>query len=222
MNLSALPTMESDGAITLVSLRNARVESFIEAMQGLPELGIVLIPHEVMSVPPGEEPDRHLAKAGVRSPLEIYLYSLSSVGEWASFLAFAAMLVAPYPNPVLNTAIATARGNVPLLLGSAGRYFLALGIGVITAYGLSALYGVHRAGAMAEALASLSSAAVLLPLSAGIVGGLYLSESEESSMVTAAGAGLLVTAALSPPVAILGISLWTGYPRPLIDLTLLE
>lgn len=230
-NLATLPTAEPRQRLTVLTVESPRLESVAARLEELDDVGLILVPHEVMTAPRGTSPGEHVTKAGLRSPVEIYLRSVSTTGGWPSFtgyaaiagllawsglftgtmyLLIAAMLVAPFPDPALNAAIATARGDASLLLRSLYRYFVALAIGVVVAFGLSGAFGVEAAGSLAHDIAALSTAAFLLPLAAGIVGGIYLSESENSSLVTAAAAGVLVTAALSPPVGIVGIALWTG------------
>lgn len=230
-NVARIPTAEAERGLLVLELENPRVEPFLEAVSDIEDLGVSLLPHEVISVPPGKQPEERVLDAGPRSGVEVYLDSLQAVGRWGSFLGYAvisgvlawsglvtetvfllvaAMLVAPYPNPALNTAVATARGNGSLLGRSLLRYFAALLTGVVIAYLLSVVYQIEYAGNLAHAIGSLSSVAILLPLSAGLAGGLYLTQSEKSSMVSAAAAGVLVAAALSPPVAALGIAWHTG------------
>jgi uncharacterized hydrophobic protein (TIGR00271 family) len=231
---TSMGTMKADEdgrAVSLLVLRNSQVEGLLRALAPIADLDVLIVPHEVLHLRSGAAAEQEGIQSGMRSPTEIYLNALSAIGGRTSFLAYAAlagvlgwaglytntvyllvaaMLVAPYPNPALNTAIATARGHGRLLVRSVARYFLALAIGITAAVGLSAAFGVERAGDLAEGVAAISSAAFILPLVAGVVGGIHLSESEESSLVSAAAAGVLVAAALSPPVGIFGMALWTG------------
>lgn len=157
-----------------------------------------------------------------RSSVEVYLRGMKSAGSWASFLGYAvvaavitwvalfrgstfvlvgAVLVAPYPSPAINVALATARGNLALLLRSALRHVVAVAIGVATAYALTLLAGLPTATDLMRSVSFVSATVIALPLAAGAAAAMYLGESEESSLVSAAAAGVLVTVALVPPIA---------------------
>ena len=108
-------------------LDNRRVQSFFEMNE------IVLNPHGMLPLhpPPGEAPDQ-VEDVSLRSPVEIFLSSLQSIGSWGSLIAYsiasgvvaftglytgivylltASMLIAPFAGPVMNSALAGAAGR---------------------------------------------------------------------------------------------------------------
>jgi hypothetical protein len=132
----------------MVHISNREVEGFLEQLQDLPKVHITLIPTGVMALqPPASEAAQQVVNVEERSPIEIFLSGLQSVGSWRGFLGYAAMagvvvwiglytntayllvaamLIAPFAGPAMNTAIATARGDYQLLGRSLLRYFTAL------------------------------------------------------------------------------------------------
>ena len=225
-------TGEEPADVLLLRLENDDVEALLDELEPLPGLVVSWTSHEVLTLSsdagPGEE---QVTAAQPLSPIEVYLGGLKSLGSWGSlsvyaliagalswiglftntvFLIIAAMLVAPYPSPALNTAVATARGDGRLLGRSLLRYFYALLLGVAASYGLAHAFSQDVVTDLMATISYVSATAFLLPLLAGTAGGLFLSQSEESSLVSAAAAGVLVTAALSPPVAVAGMALALG------------
>ena len=233
-NMLCFEASTDDGPadVFLLHLENDAVEAFLDELEPLPGLTVSWTSHEVLTL----SSDAGSAKEQVDaapplSPIEVYLGGLKSLGSWGPFstyaliagalswiglftntvfLLIAAMLVAPYPSPALNAAVATARGDRRLLGRSLLRYFYALLLGVAAAYGLSHAFRQDVATDLMVTISYVSATAFLLPLLAGVAGGLFLSQSEESSLVSAAAAGVLVTAALSPPVAVTGMALALG------------
>lgn len=126
------------------------------------------------------------------------------------FLLVAAMLVAPYPSPAMNTALGTARGDLKLLSRSVMRYFVVLAIGVVTAVLLSLVFKLEVTTDLMRSISFLSPVTFIIPVAAGVAGGLYLGESERSSLLSAASAGVLVALALAPPTATLGMAAVLG------------
>lgn len=216
----------------VLHLENDRVEAFIEQLKGLSGLSLSLLPHEVQAFSTKEEAtERQTQMARHRSPTEIYVRGLRSSGTWGSFLGYAvvagalswvglftntifllvaAMLVAPFPSPAMNAAVATAQGDRRLLGHSLVRYGVALLIGALMAVVLSVLYQQQLVTDLMQAVSFISETSVILPLMAGVAGGVHVSTSEENSLVSAAGAGMLVAAALSPPVAAVGMAAALG------------
>ena len=212
----------------VLHVENDQVEELIEQLEDLPGFSASLFSHEVQVLSShSESPEKQTQEARPRSPLEVYLRGLRSTGTWKSFLCYAvvagtlswvglftntvfllvaAMLVAPYPSPAMNAAVATARGDAGLLGRSFLRYFAVLGVGVLAASLLSVLFQQQIITDLMRTVTYVSQTSFILPLMAGVAGALYLNESEESSLVSAAGAGMLVTAALSPPVAAVGMA----------------
>lgn len=215
-----------------VHLDNAKVENFLSELEEISDLHINLIPRGVMALePPPEEAPQQLTDVTVRSPLEIFLAGLQSIGSWQGFIGFAvagsivvwtglftnsafllvaAMLIAPFAGPAMNVAIATARGDITLLWRSLLRYFAALGVTISVTLLLSLIFQQQVATSAMVSNSQISSVAVLLPLAAGAAGALQLVQSERSSLVSGAAVGILVAASLAPPAGIVGMAIALG------------
>jgi uncharacterized hydrophobic protein (TIGR00271 family) len=126
------------------------------------------------------------------------------------FLLVAAMLVAPFAGPAMNTAIAASAGKSSLLWKSLMRYFLAIGLAVIVAAVLSWLVGQKHATTMMVEISHISQVAILLPLVAGFAGAINLVQSERDSLVSGAAVGMLIAASLAPPAGIIGMAATFG------------
>jgi len=233
-NLALFEAMGSDGAIDLaiVHLSNNKVEGLLGELESLPQLHVTLIPQGVMALqPPPEEAPQQVTSVETRSPIEIFLAGLQSVGSWKSFLGYAAaagvvvwiglytntnyllvaaMLIAPFAGPAMNLAIATARGDVTLLKRSLLRYFSGLCVTIVVALALSLILRQEIATSQMIQTSELSSVAVLLPLAAGAAGALNLVQSERSSLVSGAAVGMLVAASLAPPAGLVGMAIAIG------------
>ncbi|BAY92716.1 MULTISPECIES: DUF389 domain-containing protein [unclassified Tolypothrix] len=229
-NLAQIEAKSSDEVIELVmvNLSNHQVGQFIEELQDLPKVHITLIPTGVLALkPPPEEAAQQVKDVQERSPIEVFLSSLQSVGSWRGFLGYAAlagvvvwiglytnttyllvaaMLIAPFAGPAMNTAIATARGDRQLLWRSLLRYFAALAVTIGIAWLLSLVLRQQIATSLMIERSQLSAVAVLLPLAAGAAGALNLMQSERSSLVSGAATGMLVAASLAPPAGIVGMA----------------
>lgn len=229
-NLAQLAAKGSDEAIdvVMVHISNREVEGFLEQLQDLPKVHITLIPTGVMALrPPASEAAQQVVNVEERSPIEIFLSGLQSVGSWRGFLAYAAlagvvvwiglytnttyllvaaMLIAPFAGPAMNTAIATARGDYQLLGRSLLRYFTALIVTIATAWLLSLILRQEIPTSLMLESSQISTVAVLLPLAAGAAGALNLVQSERSSLVSGAATGMLVAASLAPPAGIIGMA----------------
>lgn len=218
--------------IVFVHVSNGKVEALLGALEDLPQVRINLTPHGVMPLqpPPSEAPDQ-VTDVELRSPIEIFLSGLQSIGSWTGFLGYAAaagiivwiglltnteyllvaaMLIAPFAGPAMNAALATARGDGRLLGRSLGRYFAALGVAIVVAALLSLLFQQQTATSMMVSTSQISSVAVLLPLVAGAAGALNLAQSERSSLVSGAATGMLVAASLAPPAGLVGMAAVIG------------
>ncbi len=213
----------------IVHLANRKIEDFLAQLESIPQLKVTLIPRGVMTLqPPPEEAPQQVTQVSDRSPIEVFLAGLQSVGSWRSFLGYAAvagivvwiglftntnyllvaaMLIAPFAGPAMNTAIATARGDQNLLKRSLIRYFSALGLTILVAALLSFIFQQKAASNLMTQNSQISVVAVLLPLAAGAAGALNLFQSERSSLVSGAATGMLVAASLAPPAGIIGMSL---------------
>ncbi|MDQ2694649.1 MAG: DUF389 domain-containing protein [Pseudomonadota bacterium] len=218
--------------VVLVHVNNSRVEGLLDDLERLPRARIALIPHGVMALrpPPGAAPDQ-VTDVDLRSPVEVFLNGLQSVGSWTGFLGYAAaagvvvwiglftntvyllvaaMLIAPFAGPAMNAALATARGDARLLGRSLGRYFAGLGVAVAVGGLLSLVFRQQAATPLMASSGNVSSVAVLLPLVAGAAGALNLVQSERSSLVSGAAVGMLVAASLAPPAGLVGMAAVLG------------
>ncbi|HEY9886997.1 MAG TPA: DUF389 domain-containing protein [Candidatus Obscuribacterales bacterium] len=232
-NLAQWQTMgEPPQDMVLVHVSNQRVEALLEALQDLPELKITLVPHGVMALhPPADQAAEQVTQVEERSPVEIFLAGLQSVGSWKGFLSYAAiagiivwiglftntnyllvaaMLIAPFAGPAMNTAIASARGDRRLIGRSVLRYFTALLVTIGVAALLSLVFQQQIATPLMLDNSQISAVAVLLPLVSGAAGAINLVQSERSSLVSGAATGMLVAASLSPPAGIIGMSIAIG------------
>jgi uncharacterized hydrophobic protein (TIGR00271 family) len=215
--------------IVLAHVPNDAVEGLLADLQALPDLHLTLLPMGVLALrpPSGSAPDE-VADVGARSPIEIFLGGLQSVGSWRGFLSYAAaagvvvwvglftdtvylltaaMLIAPFAGPAMNAALATARGDAMLLARSVGRYFAALAVTICVAGLLSIVFFQDVATSLMLERSQLSSAAVLLPIAAGAAGALNLCQSDRSSLVSGAATGMLVAASLAPPAGLVGMAM---------------
>lgn len=233
-NLSCIDASNGDRALDLVIVQvsNRRVENFLEQLENLPDVQIMLLPTGVMALhPPTEQAAEQVTNVEFRSPVEIFLSGLQSVGSWKGFLGYAlvagvvvwiglytntvylltaAMLIAPFAGPAMNVAIATARGDRKLLGRGLLRYFVALSVTIIIAAILSLVFRQDIATPQMVERSQVSTVAVLLPLAAGAAGALNLVQSERSSLVSGAATGMLVAASLAPPAGVLGMSVAIG------------
>jgi uncharacterized membrane protein len=121
-------------------------------------------------------------------------------------LLVAAMLIAPFAGPAMNTAIATAWGDRKLLGRSILRYFAALAVTIAATWLLSLILRQEIPTSLMVESSQVSAVAVILPLAAGAAGALNLVQSERSSLVSGAATGMLVAASLAPPAGIVGMA----------------
>lgn len=218
--------------VVFACISNGKIGDLIAALDALPETEITLSPHGVMPLyPPPNEAPQQVVDVESRSPIEIFLSGLQSIGSWkgftgyatiagivvwiglftnTSFLLVGAMLIAPFAGPAMNTAIATARGDWKLLRRALLRYFVALLITIAGAFILSLILQQEVATSMMISQSQISSVALLLPLAAGAAGALNLVQSERDSLVSGAAAGMLIAASLAPPAGIVGMAMAIG------------
>lgn len=223
---------ESPVDVVFFHISNRKVEDFLAELEPIPDAHITLIPRGVMTLkPPPSETPQQVTDVKERSPIEIFLSGLQSVGSWRGFLGYAAlggvvvwiglftntsylltaaMLISPFAGPAMNLAIATARGDTTLLWRSIVRYFSALGVSILAAGILSVLFQQEIATSLMLDRSQISSVAVLLPLAAGTAGALNLVQSDRSSLVSGASVGMLVAASLAPPAGIVGMATALG------------
>lgn len=225
-------TTEDERDLVLVHVPNDNVDRLLEELQSDVDLHATLVPRGMLTLsPPADEPPEPLLDVSPRSPIEFLLFGLQSAGSWPTFLVYAvissavawiglytgtvylltaAMLIAPFAGPAINTAIASASGRSELLKHSVARYFAAIAVGATTAALMAVIFGQDIASELMVDLSSLSVVYVLLPLLAGAAGALYLVQTEHSNLISGAAVGMLVAASLAPPTAILGAAAAMG------------
>ncbi len=215
--------------LVLAHVSNGRVEGLIDALQErMPEVRIAFQPTGVVALhPPRDQAAAQVKDVQIRSPIEVFLGAMQSVGSWtgllgyaaaggviawiglftnSQFLLVAAMLIAPFAGPAMTLAIATARGDLNLLGRSLARYAASLGLAIAVAWGLSMLLGQQVATAAMVENSQVSTVAVLLPLVAGAAGALNLLQSSRNSLVSGAAVGMLIAASLAPPAGLIGMA----------------
>lgn len=214
--------------VVLVHVSNRRVEELLADLQAIPELRVTLFPRGVMALqPPPDEAPQQVTSVEARSPIEIFLSGLQSVGSWGGFLAYAAlagvvvwiglltntayllvaaMLIAPFASPAMNVAMGTARGDRELIGRGTARYFASLAVTITVSGVLTWVMGLEVATDQMVRTSEVSTVAVLLPLAAGAAGALNLVQSERNSLVSGAAVGMLVAASLAPPAGLIGMA----------------
>jgi len=214
--------------LVLIHVSNGKVEELLDKLQDLPDLKFTLIPTGVMALhPPADAAPNQVTNVEERSPIEIFLSGLQSTGSWKGFLSYAAlagivvwiglytstsyllvaaMLLAPFASPAMNTALATARGDRQLLWRSLIRYFAALSVTIATTALLSWILHQQNPTNLMIDSSQISTVSVLIPLAAGAAGALTLIQSDRSSLVSGAATGMLVAASLAPPAGIVGMA----------------
>lgn len=229
-NLAQFEGSNNDGEIdvVIVNISNQKVEKLLGELENLSKVHITLTPTGVMALqPPASEAPEQVKDVQERSPIEIFLSGLQSIGSWRGFLGYAAlagvvvwiglytntsyllvaaMLIAPFAGPAMNVAIATARGDRYLLWRSLLRYFSALAVTILITFLLSLILQQEIPTSLMIDRSQISSVAILLPLAAGAAGALNLVQSERSSLVSGAATGMLVAASLAPPAGIVGMA----------------
>jgi uncharacterized membrane protein len=235
VNLSRVDGSDADGrhvALVLAHVSNHALEPLVSALQELDDLRVSLLPVGALALhPPASAVADQVVDVTPRSPLEVYVAGLQSIGSWGGFLGYAvtgavvvwlavttdaayllvgAMLIAPFAGPAVNTAIATARGDLHLLWRSLLRYVVALLVTAGTAAALTLLFHQRAATELMTSITSVPRSAVLLPMAAGAAGALHLAQSEQSSLVSGAAAGMLIAASLAPPAGVVGMVLVMG------------
>jgi uncharacterized hydrophobic protein (TIGR00341 family) len=230
VNLAMTEAQQASQSIDLVIVHvsNQKVEDLLAKLEDLSDVHITLVPTGVIALsPPASEAPQQVKNVQARSPIEVFLSGLQSVGSWHSFLAYAAvagiivwiglytntsyllvaaMLIAPFAGPAMNSAIATARGDLQLLGRSILRYIAALAVTIAIAFLLSVILQQQMPTSLMLDNSQISAVAVLIPLAAGAAGALNLVQSERSSLVSGAAAGMLVAASLAPPAGIVGMA----------------
>ena len=234
MNAALMSAATGQGGVELVlgAVPNRSVGALLEELEPIDGLRVTLVPRGVLALqPPPEEAPQQVLDVQDRSPVEVLLAGLQSVGSWKGFLGYAvlggavawvglltgsvflliaSMLIAPFAGPAVNAALATARGDGQLLRRTVVRYVAAIATTIATAALLTLLLGPETPTEEMLSTVQVSSVAVLLPLAGGAAGALQLVQSERSSLVSGAAVGLLVAAALAPPAGVVGMATILG------------
>lgn len=229
-NISLLKGSDGEMEIDIIfaSVSNRKVEDLISEANQFENVHITLLPQGVMALyPPDDEAPDQVTDIETRSPIEIFLSGLQSIGSWNGFIGYsvitsiivwiglftntsyllvAAMLIAPFAGPAMNTAIATARGDWPLLKQGLIRYFISILITVAGTFLLSIVLNQEIATPLMVDNSQISSIASLLALAAGAAGALNLVQSGNDSLVSGAAVGMLVAASLAPPAGVVGMA----------------
>jgi len=214
--------------LVFVHISNGKVEELLGKLQDIPDLSFTLLPTGIMALhPPADAAPDQVTNVEERSPIEIFLSGLQSTGSWKGFLSYAAiagvivwiglytntsyllvaaMLLAPFAGPAMNTALATARGDRQLLWRSIMRYFAALSVTIATTALLSWILQQQIPTNLMIDSSQISTVSILIPLAAGAAGALTLVQSDRSSLVSGAATGMLVAASLAPPAGIIGMA----------------
>jgi uncharacterized hydrophobic protein (TIGR00341 family) len=215
--------------ITLIHVSNNSVQGMLRDLDDMSPVYISMYATEVIAFrPPASEAPEQIKSVELRSPIEVFLTAIQSVGEWNGFLAsvvtgavvawvglitnsifllLGSTLIAPFAGPVMSVAVATATGDKRLLKRNILRYLAALLLTSIVSALMTFLFGFQTATALALEISQISIVAALLPLAAGVAGGMNLIQSERSNLIAGAAAGVLVTVTLAPPAAVLGMSI---------------
>jgi uncharacterized membrane protein len=218
--------------LAYVYVDNEDVSPLLNDLGKLEDAQITLLPSGVIPMhPPDTSVANQVAQVTNRSPIEIWLGGLMSIGSWKGFIGYtiagsivvwigmytntiyllvAAMLVAPFAGPAMNTALATATGDSMLLRSNLLRYFVSLALTMLITAGVSLLLRQEVATITMVDVSQISSVALLLPLISGAAGALNLINSENNSLVSGAAVGVLVTASLAPPAGLVGMSAAIG------------
>lgn len=235
VNVACGTGTDADGQpldVVTAVVRNHTVGALVEALESIPALRISYVPTGCLALrPPADEIADDVRDVTMRSPLEIYLAGIQAIGSWGGLLGYAAaaavvvwlglytdrvvllvgaMLIAPFAGPAMNVALATARGDRHLLVRSLLRYIAALAVTTGGAAILSLVFGLQSATAQMIGVANVSSTALLLPIAAGAAGALHLVQDQRSSLVSGAGAGILIAASLAPPAGLVGMAMVAG------------
>lgn len=218
--------------VVLAFVSNRKVEKLIAALDKLEDVRITLFPQGVMAMyPPQNQTPQQVTNVELRSPIEIFLAGLQSIGSWKGFISYAvissivvwiglftntafllvgAMMIAPFAGPAMTTAIATAKGDWTLMKRSLIRYGVAIAVTVVSTFLLSLLLHQTTTTSMMVDRSQVSSVALLLAISAGAAGAINLVQSERSSLVSGAATGMLVAASLAPPTGVIGMAIALG------------
>ncbi|MZR12017.1 TIGR00341 family protein [Maritimibacter sp. DP07] len=116
-----------------------------------------------------------------------------------------AMVIAPLLGPILAFSFATTLGTVPLMLVALRALGAGLGVGVLAAVALGFVVPFNGESSIMAYDGSLSLMTVALPLASGAAAALMVAGGQTSALV-----GVMVAAALLPPLAAMGLLIGDG------------
>jgi uncharacterized hydrophobic protein (TIGR00271 family) len=214
--------------VVMIYVNNHKVGPLVNALSEIPQAQINLAPVGMIPMaPPDDQVQESITHITPRSPMEIWLNGMMSIGSWKGFLGYtvsgslvvwigmftnsaflliAAMLIAPYAGPAMNLAIATATGDWKLLHRNLARYFVSLALTILITAAVSYFMQQQVATNFMVDISQVPSIAVLLPLVAGAAGAINLINADNNSLVSGTAAGVLVAASLAPPAALVGMA----------------
>lgn len=214
--------------LIVLHIGNRKFGNFVDDTADVPELRLSAHPAGLLSFrPPAKEISDEAADVSPRSPIEIFVSGLQANGSWHANLGFAVaagivvwaglatdsvvlliggMLIAPLAGPAINVALATTSGDRVLLKHSLARYAVAIVVMAVVGALVTLAFGPRHATQQMVRVSNISTTAWLLPLVAGVVGGLHLVQSDRSTLVSGAASGVIIAAALAPAVVILGMA----------------
>ena len=69
---------------------NAQIEDFLRRIESAETLRAIFAPQGIISLrPPASEPERQMLDIQARSPLEVFLGALQSIGSWPGLIGYA-------------------------------------------------------------------------------------------------------------------------------------
>lgn len=120
-----------------------------------------------------------------------------------------AMVIAPLLGPILAFAFATTLGTVPLMLIALRALGAGLMVATLSGVGLGLLVGGDLKSGLLDYSEAITLLDVVLPLASGAAAALMIASGQKSALV-----GVMVAAALLPPLAAFGLLLGGGDMLP--------
>jgi len=98
--------------VVIVHVPNQKVEELLGELESLPELHVTLIPRGIIALePPASEAPQQVKNVEARSPIEIFLAGLQSVGSWKGFLGYAGWGCSGLDRLVHEYQLSSGRGD---------------------------------------------------------------------------------------------------------------
>jgi uncharacterized membrane protein len=223
---------DSETQLVIMHTSNGCVDDVLNDLREIDGTKVTFNPDDMLVfTPPYTETTTEVIDLDRRSPVEVYLDGLQSLGAWQGYLSYAlgaavvawiamftgsivpliaAVLIAPFGGPAMNIALATARGSTDLLSESLSRYAVGLLAAIAVCALLSLVLQQSEVTNLMLGSTQVSSVSFLLPLVTGAIGAHNLFQSEGSSLVPGTAVGALVAASLMPPAAAIGMAISAG------------